>query len=159
MEKNLVCDFKESYGREPIIRKTKNGTLICVCLSGGNWDPENENVVEIMKSYDNGKTWSKPEILFSHHSRGVWASEMFVDDEKVVLFIQTYNAECYYRELQSFYSISKDDGTTWSEPKSLPSGLNGVSIRQGIIMSNGNYLFPLYYGEGMRIFFFAVELQ
>ena len=147
MEKKLVCDFKESYGREPIIRKTKNGTLICVCLSGGNWDPENENVVEIMKSYDNGKTWSKPEILFSHHSRGVWASEMFVDDEKVVLFIQTYNAECYYRELQSFYSISKDDGTTWSEPKSLPSGLNGVSIRQGIIMSNGNYLFPLYYGE------------
>ena len=85
MEKYLIHDFKDSYGREPIIRKTKNGTLICICLSGGNWDPENENVVEIMKSYDNGKTWTKPKVLFSHHSRGVWSSEMFIDEDKIIL--------------------------------------------------------------------------
>ena len=55
MEKYLIHDFKESYGREPIIRKTKNGTLLCMCLSGGNWEPENANVVKIQKSYDDGK--------------------------------------------------------------------------------------------------------
>lgn len=49
MEKSLIHDFKKSYGREPIIRKTKNGTLLCVCLSGGNWEPENANVVKIQK--------------------------------------------------------------------------------------------------------------
>ena len=63
MEKSLIHDFKKSYGREPIIRKTKNGTLLCVCLSGGNWEPENANVVKIQKSYDDGKTWSDPILL------------------------------------------------------------------------------------------------
>ena len=49
MEKYLIYDFKSGYGREPIIRKTKNGTLLCICLSGGNWEPENANVIKIQK--------------------------------------------------------------------------------------------------------------
>ena len=152
MEKSLIHDFKKSYGREPIIRKTKNGTLLCVCLSGGNWEPENANVVKIQKSYDDGKTWSDPQVLFSHHCRGVWSSEMFIDDDKIMLIVQTYNAESYYRELQTFYSTSFDDGNTWSEPVSLPNGINGVSVRQGIKLSNSNYLFPIYYGEVVNNF-------
>lgn len=152
MEKYLIYDFKDDYGREPIIRKTKNGTLLCVCLSGGTWDPQNANVVKIQRSFDDGKTWSKPQVLFSHHSRGVWSSEIFVDNDKIMLVIQTYNAECYYRELQTFYSISNDNGNTWSEPISFPNGINGISIRQGIKLSNGSYLFPIYYGEVINNF-------
>lgn len=152
MEKYLINDFKDDYGREPVIRKTRNGVLLCVCLTGGNWDPENANVVKIQKSYDNGKTWSKPEILFSHHCRGVWAPEMFIDDEKIMLVVQTYNAESYYRELQTFYSLSLDDGETWSEPVSFPNGINGISIRQGLKLSNNDYLFPIYYGEVVNNF-------
>lgn len=152
MEKYLINDFKDDYGREPVIRKTKNGVLLCVCLTGGNWDLENANVVKIQKSYDKGKTWSNPEILFSHHCRGVWAPEMFVDDEKIMLVVQTYNAESYYRELQTFYSLSLDDGETWSEPISFPNGINGISIRQGLKLSNNDYLFPIYYGEVVNNF-------
>lgn len=152
MEKYLIYDFKDDYGREPIIRKTKNGTLLCVCLSGGTWDPQNANVVKIQRSSDDGKTWSEPQVLFSHHSRGVWSSEIFVDNDKIMLVIQTYNAECYYRELQTFYSISNDNGNTWSEPISFPNGINGISIRQGIKLSNGSYLFPIYYGEVVNNF-------
>ena len=152
MEKYLIYDFKDDYGREPIIRKTKNGVLLCVCLSGGTWDPQNANVVKIQRSYDDGKSWSEPQILFSHHSRGVWASEMFLYEDKIMLAIQTYNAECYYRELQSFYSISTDDGESWSEPLSYPNGINGISIRQGIKLSNNNFLFPMYYGEVVNNF-------
>lgn len=59
MEKYLIYDFKSGYGREPIIRKTKNGTLLCICLSGGNWEPENANVIKIQKSFDDGKTWTE----------------------------------------------------------------------------------------------------
>lgn len=130
MQKYLIHDFKKDYGREPIIRKTKNGTLLCVCLSGGTWDPQNANVIKIQRSFDDGETWSSPQVLFSHHSRGVWCSEMFIDDDRIMLAIQTYNAECYYRELQTFYSISNDNGNTWSEPISFPNGINGISIRQ-----------------------------
>ena len=152
MEKSLIFDFKDDYGREPVIRKTKNNTLLCVCLSGGTWEPQNANVVKIQRSFDDGNTWTRPQVLFSHHSRGVWCSEIFTDDDRIMLVIQTYNAECYYRELQTFYSMSFDDGNTWSEPLSFPNGINGVSVRQGIILSNGSYLFPIYYGEVVNHF-------
>ena len=87
MEKYLIYDFNDDYGREPIIRKAKNGTLICIFLTGGTWEPQNKNVVKIMKSYDDGKTWTKPTILFSHHSRGVWSPEMFLNNDKIILMI------------------------------------------------------------------------
>lgn len=152
MEKYLIYDFKDDYGREPIIRKSKNGTLLCLCLTGGVWEPENANVVKIQKSFDDGITWSEPELLFQHHSRGVWAPEMFIDDDRIMVIVQTYNAESYYRELQTFYSISVDDGNTWSEPVSFPNGINGISVRQGIQLSNKSYLFPIYYGEVVNNF-------
>ena len=77
---------------------------------------------------------------------------MFIDDDKIMLVVQTYNAECYYRELQTFYSTSFDNGNTWSEPISFPNGINGISIRQGIKLSNNSYLFPIYYGEVINNF-------
>ena len=70
--------------------------MLCICLSGGNWEPENANVIKIQKSFD--------------------------------------------------------DGNTWSEPVSFPNGINGISVRQGIILSNNNYLFPIYYGEVINNF-------
>lgn len=157
MEKYLIYDFKDDYGREPIIRKVKNGTLMCVFLTGGTWDPQNKNVVKIMKSYDDGKTWTNPTVLFSHHSRGVWTTEMFLNDDKIILFVNTYNADNHFRELQTFYSISYDNGESFSEPKSIPGGLNGVSVRQGIILSNNEYLFPLYWGEVISDFDWTEE--
>lgn len=146
-EKYLICDFNNSYVREPVIRKMNNGTLICLLLTGGPYEPHNENVTKITKSYDNGKTWTKPEVLFSHPSRAAWSTELFVEDERSTIFLQTYNADSYYHELQSYASYSCDNGESWSEPISLPNGLNGVSIRQGITLSNSEHLFPLYYGE------------
>ena len=80
MEKYLIYDFKDDYGREPIIRKAQNGTLICIFLTGGTWEPENENVVKIMKSYDKGKTWTEPTILFSHIATNV--IELFIASSK-----------------------------------------------------------------------------
>lgn len=157
MEKYLIYDFKNDYGREPIIRKAKNGTLLCVFLTGGTWDPQNENVAKIMKSYDDGKTWTEPDVLFSHNSRGVWVPEMFVIDDQIILFVNTYNADNHFRELQTFYSVSHDNGESFSEPKSIPGGLNGVSIRQGIILSNNEYLFPLYWGEVISDFDWTEE--
>lgn len=157
MEKYLVYDFGNDYGREPIIRKAQNGTLICVFLTGGTWEPQNENVTKVMRSYDDGKTWTKPETLFSHHSRGVWVPEMFLKEDKIILFVNTYNADNHYRELQTFYSISSDNGESFSEPKSIPGGLNGVSIRQGIVLSNNEYLFPLYWGEVINNFEWTMD--
>ena len=67
MEKYKIT-HQEPYAREPVIRRMKDGTLICLVLTGGPKEPANDNVVKIMRSSDDGKTWSEPEILFAQYN-------------------------------------------------------------------------------------------
>lgn len=146
MEKYLIAKF-DSYAREPILRRMKDGTLVCLFLTGGSGEPLNGNVVMIARSSDDGVTWSEPEVLFSHNSRGCWSTEVFCDCEKPFAIVQTYNAPSHYRELQTFRAFCDESGEHWSEPVSIPGTVNGCSIRQGFRMSNGEILFALYWQE------------
>lgn len=153
MEKSLIAKF-ETYAREPILRKMNDGTLVCTFLTGGDNEPENNNYVSYSKSYDDGKTWTEPKILFEHTKRGVWCTEIFTEWEYPVAFIHTYSASCntHYRELLTYYSESRDNGETWSEPKTVPGHINGCSVRQGITLSNGDTMFPIYWQECVQNF-------
>jgi predicted neuraminidase len=146
MQRHFICEF-DPYGREPVLRRMPDGSLVCLFLSGGEKEPSNDNVVMICRSHDDGETWSAPEILFSHSHRAVWATELFTEGYIPFVFVHTYNAESWYRELQTFRSFTYDCGKTWTKPTSLPCGLNGVSMRQGIVMSSGEWLVPFYRQE------------
>lgn len=151
MEKNLIYDFAPTFAREPVIRKLKSGKLICSFLSGGTTEPQNQNVVLTSISNDKGKTWSEPKTIVSHSARGCWATEIFTETDKPFIAVHTYNTNSYkvehYRELQNFRLFIDDDGNPVGEPVSFTGGLNGVSLRQGIVMSNGQWIFPLYWQE------------
>lgn len=160
MERYLIYDFGKDpgeqngrdYAREPIIRRMKDGRIVCTFLTGGPTEPHDTNVLKLSYSDDDGKTWSKPETIIAHKNRGVWCTELFNEGENPFLVVMTYCAENHYRELQTFRSYSYDNGRTWEEPVSFPSGLNGVTLRQGFVMSNGEWLFPLYWQETNRFF-------
>lgn len=160
MEKYLIADFgADDYGREPIIKKFKNGVMICLFLSGGKTEPEIANVVKISRSFDDGKTWTKPETLFSLKERGCWCPEIFSDEDVTFCCVNTYSGTWrreYYRELQTYRSFT-EDGINFTEPVSFPCGLNGVSLRQGIKMSNGEWLFPMYWSEVTYDFEYTVD--
>lgn len=151
MEKYLIHDFAPSFAREPVIRLLKSGKLICSFLSGGTTEPQNANVVLTSVSGDGGKTWTDPKVVVSHSQRGCWATEIFTETEKPFIAVHTYNTNDYrvehYRELQTFRQFIDDDGNVIGEPVSFTSGLNGVSLRQGVVMSNGEWIFPLYWQE------------
>ena len=146
MEKHLIATY-EKYAREPVLRRMKDGTLICLCLTGGEKEPANDNVVKITRSFDDGVTWSEPEVLFSHSSRACWSTEVFTECDKPFAIVQTYYAPSHYREIQTFRSYCNEDGSVWSEPVSIPGTVTGCSVRQGIRLSNGEILFPLYWQE------------
>ncbi len=153
MKKYLIHDFEdksvfnEVYGREPVIALMPNGTLVCTMLTGGPTEPHNDNYVMLSKSYDGGVTWSKGEKLFSHSKRGVWSTEIFMGYEYPMMVLSTYNALCPYKELQTFVSYTYDCGETWSELKMIAPYANGLSLRKGIVMSNGEALFPVYHTQ------------
>jgi hypothetical protein len=127
----------------PALCISKKGTLVAVyCKS--EFKP-----YLLTRSTDGGKTWSKP-ILFPHtvktqvypgslttladgrlvHAWNVW----FAADEKV-------------RSRHVAYSISSDDGVTWSEPKNLAKAKDpkiGSVIRHPIVeLSPTSWLVPL----------------
>ena len=151
MEKYLIHSF-ETYTREPIIRRLKSGVLICTFLTGGEYDPLNENHVQYCKSYDDGKTWTEPKVMFKHSLKGTWCSEIFTECEKPFAVIATYDQNSHYRELETFYSYCDDDGENWTEPVSFKGHINGCSLRQGIRLSNNNILFPVYWQETCKGF-------
>ena len=138
---------KYEYDREPVLRRMPDGSLISFALSGGAREPEIDNLVLTVRSTDNGYSWSEPEVAFSHSARAAWTTEVFTDGMSApMLFVQTYLPESRYRELQTFVSVTRDAGITWSEPVSL-SGANGVCVRQGIRLASGRIVFPVYWQE------------
>ena len=161
MKRYLIHDFAndpglkpggKDYAREPIIRPMKDGRIICTFLTGGPTEPHNDNVLKLSWSDDGGKNWSDPEVIISHGKRGVWCTELFTEGDDPFLVVMTYNAANLYRDLLTYRSFSRDGGCTWEEPVSFPSGLNNVTLRQGIVLSNGDWLFPLYWQENRAVF-------
>ena len=142
MEKHRIATF-ETYGREPVLRKMADGSLICTFLTGGPTEPHNDNYAAVARSFDGGATWTEPEPLFRHKRRAVWCTELFTEGDRVTAAVHTYNAGCFYRELLTYFSESRDCGRTWSEPVTPRGQINGCSLRQGITLSNGDVLFPL----------------
>ncbi len=136
------------YGREPVLRRMKDGSLGCLVYSGGEREPSPENVVLYARSYDDGQTWSKPELLFKHMSRAVWGTEIFTEGERHFAIIQTFDFGAFYSELRAHISYTGDSGKTWSEPETLKGTPPNFCVRQGRVLSNGDWLFPVYWMEG-----------
>lgn len=148
-ENSLIMDAASSWGyiREPVLALMPDGKLICTFLSGGKQEPENGNVTLKVMSTDGGRHWSDPEVLFYHRARAAYTTEIFTGGEHPKMFVHTYAAESRYREICTFVSETIDNGETWSDPISFPGPFAHVNTRQGILLSDGNWLFPVYWQE------------
>lgn len=145
--KILNAEAEWGYAREPVIAPMPDGSLICTFLSGGQGEPDNKNVTLVVRSYDEGKTWTNPSVLFYHRSRGAYTTEIFTSGSRPILFVHTYDGNSRYREICTFMSTTNDCGKNWSSPVSLPGPSAHVNTRQGIVLSNGLWLFPVYWQE------------
>lgn len=175
MEKYLIANFSEdetqdrgmaaflsnpenrALGREPVLAKMPNGTLVCVFLTGGPTEPHNKNVVTIKRSYDDGKTWTDLEILFQHSFQGLWATEIYCGFEKPMMVVTMYNADYPCKAMQSYVSFTDDNGETWSEPAGIVPAFATASVRQGIRLKNGDTLLPIYYNMPRKSFYWDVK--
>ncbi|MFA6290891.1 MAG: sialidase family protein [Victivallales bacterium] len=136
-----------SYGREPVLRRMPDGDLYCLIYSGGIREPAPTNVVLGSRSSDDGATWSQPETLWSLPDRAVWGTELFTETERPFTIFQTFIYETHYCELRAFISRTADSGRTWEEPVSIPGVPPNLSVRQGKVLSDGSWVFPVYWCE------------
>jgi photosystem II stability/assembly factor-like uncharacterized protein len=99
----------------PALCITKKGTLVAVyCQS--EYKP-----YVLTRSTDGGKTWSKP-VLFPHTvTTQVYPGSLttLADGRLVHAWNVWYTAAENVKSRHVAFSISRDDGVTWSEPKNL----------------------------------------
>ena len=80
-------DERWTYAREPLLRRMPDDSLVCLHYSGGPREPDDDNVELITRSYDDGATWSAPQVLFEHPSRGVYYPHGLMDRERQILYL------------------------------------------------------------------------
>jgi predicted neuraminidase len=124
-----------------------NGDLFCLVYSGGGREPAPNNVVLGVRSSDDGATWSKPDLLWNLPDRATWGSELFTGGDVPFAVFQTFIYETHYCELRAFMSHTHDSGQTWSTPVSIPGVPSNFSVRQGKVLSDGSWIFPVYWCE------------
>ena len=149
------CDETWTYAREPVFRRMPDGGLVCLHYAGGPREPHDDNIVLITRSDDDGDTWTEAEVIFDHPHRGVWCTELFVEAGTPCAFVHTLEAASSYCDLHTYRSWTHDSGRTWTEPASLPGSNCHVSTRQGIVLSDGAWLFPVYWQEQVSGFAWA----
>ncbi len=135
------------HGREPVLRRMPNGDLIVLFYSGGKTEPDPNNVAAIIRSEDDGRTWTTPEILFKHDTRCSWPTEIFTEGPRPFAVIQTYEYGGYFSELRASLSYTEDNGRTWTEPSTVMGVPPNFSVRQGKVLSDGTWCFPVYWVE------------
>ncbi len=145
----LMFESSEDFsrGHEPTLRRMPDGSLCSTLITGKNVfdDRLKENSVGIIHSYDDGATWTPPRELFNHPARATWATEIFTEGEKPLLFFCCHNEETMFTELRTFMAGSTDSGKNWTEPHSINGVPHNMVVRQGRILSDGSWLFPVYW--------------
>ena len=148
------------YSREAIVRRMPDGDLLCVWLSGGPREPDDTNVVPVVRSENDGRSWTEPEVLFSVPGKGTWCTELYVAEDHVFAFVGTYQAATRYHYLASHIAVSHDAGRTFSPLRALRGGwlesladsgwLGGLNVRQGIRTISGKHVFAVCWYEPTR---------
>ena len=148
-EPSIMFAADDTYlmAREPVLRRMPDGSLFSLIYTGGPCEPHPENLVAAVRSTDDGKSWSYPQELFKHPRRSCWGTELFTGGDQPFMIFQTFDTPSYYQELRAYVSTTSVNGLSWSEPQTLPGVPVNFSVRQGRVLSDGSWLFPVYWQE------------
>ncbi len=139
----LKMVLRESLSCETILRKAPNGDLIIISQCGGTNEPQKENREYLIRSSDNGETWSKPVNIYED-GRAVYITEVFVYQNEIWAFAGSHDGD--FLNWESFVLKSFDSGYTWEKCPPIWNGKAFNFIRGGINY-NGKLIFPIQYYE------------
>ncbi len=141
----LVCDTT--------LRQLPDKSWALYLLAGDDIEPSPGNYIGVVKSLDQGKTWSAIEevptgLPRSGLTSGQGATEVMVYRGKLTMFFSTHS-ETWGRNWQSWIMTSPNQGRAWSKPGLLPGRLGQFTfIRNHIVTRDGRIMVPFQHYEG-----------
>lgn len=141
------ADERFQFGREPTPRRMPDGSLVSFVYTGGPHEPHTDNVAAIIRSTDDGESWSKPEILFQHPSCPTLGTEIFTETGRPFAVFLAFSAERGAMDQHAYRAYTDDSGKSWGPPASIPGVPSTLNVRQGKVLSDGSWIFPVYWIE------------
>lgn len=137
---NIQLVHVDSLSCEAILRQTPNQELIIVSQCGGTKEPDPNNRVYVFHSSDDGKTWTKPSLVFPEDGRSVYCTEVTIIDNDIYAFLTIHNGQ--FLNFENIVVKSVDNGYTWKKTTLLPKLEGFVFIRGALKLRNGDLMFP-----------------
>lgn len=121
-----------------------DGTLAFVCFRGSREGAEDS--VTVMQTLQPNGSWSEVRVVVDepHHSAGN-SVLMPIPDGRVILFYTlSYATTSVWAHSLVHYQFSADNGRTWGPRHTLTEELGYICRNPGLILSNGEWLLPIY---------------
>lgn len=125
---------------EPILRRTPNGELLCICQCGDVREPAAGNREYCFRSRDNGETWSEPVSIYPEIGKAVYATEVMVHNGVITVFVTTHSGR--FLDWDCVMVKSYDNGYTWEIAGTPPYFDRFTFIRSMIQTKSGRLLLP-----------------
>lgn len=151
----IVLNPGEKYQTEariwqgcPTLERSRKGRLFAGWYSGGWKEPHPENYNLLVKSDDNGNTWTEPILVIdSIPDKGLRALDIQLwMDPQGRLWVFWEVAKDGSLDVWTLVCDNPDaDVLTWHPPRALTQGF---ARNKPIVLSNGSWLLPAYEGRG-----------
>lgn len=141
----MVCDTT--------LRELPDGSWALFFLAGDDFEPSPKNYIGVVRSSDQGKSWTKIEAVESGFPRsGVTAgqgiTEVMIRGQRATAFFSTHS-QTWGRDWQSWIMHSDDNCHTWTKPEPVPGRLGKFTfIRNHIVARDGRILIPFQHYVG-----------
>jgi predicted neuraminidase len=142
----VIRDVKDGFRwlHTPSIIEGRHSVLLASWSSNGphaDWDPT--NVIEVVRSLDNGVTWSDPTVAVPPSA----INPVFLrtQDGDVILF---YIANHSLRQDDGAIAFrrTRDNGITWSEEHAVDIGAPvSIIVNNGLTLPNGDWMISFHY--------------
>ena len=129
---HCVCD--------QALRILPSGQWIIVFMTGGDHEPRRENYIALVRSDDEGTTWSKTETVLRQEDRGCLLSEVTVQNG--VITVYGHDHEGFFEDWRCFTIQSTDEGRCWGEPVSFDPMPRRTFVRNLYISTWGTWYLP-----------------
>lgn len=150
--------------RIPSVVTTAKGTVVAM-FEGRKNDINDSGDIDtlVMRSFDNGKNWTKFQVIADHGAETIGNPDMLIDRKMGTIwaFLSAHLARFPQKliiagqdSIHIFATKSVDDGAHWSEPSDITGKIKGKDERQtfftcgpgtGIQLRSGRLAVPVYY--------------